>query len=229
MILRAAGALLLLACLACSGSGDPLPPEVLPPALGEDPAAREPAETPAEPEESAEGATTEPLARSSVEIYFPSALGNGLVGEYREIFDTVTPGDRAKQIIADLISGPTSPEALRVLPPGTRLRQVFVLDNGVAYIDFSAELTEGLGGGSMSELLAVYSIIDSVAFGVQEIQRVALLVNGRPLETLNGHLDLRRPLRPDSQLILGSIVVQQTGREPTDLFSTSRPPVPARP
>jgi hypothetical protein len=53
----------------------------------------------------------------------------------------------------------------------------------------------------------VYAIVDSVAFGVREVHRVAILVNGRPLETMNGHLDLRRPLKPNPRLILGSIVV----------------------
>lgn len=148
-----------------------------------------------------------PLRTATVEIYFPSALSDGLVGEFRQIFDTVTPGDRAKQIIADLISGPTSDDCLRAVPPNTRLRQVYVLNDGTAYVDFSSALTEGIGGGSMKELLTVYAIVDSVAFGVREVQRVGILVNGRPLETMNGHLDLSRPLKPNSRLILGSVVV----------------------
>jgi len=149
----------------------------------------------------------EPLRTATVEIYFPSALSDGLVGEFREIFDTANPGDRAKQIVADLISGPTSDDCLRAMSPSTRLRQVYVLGDGIAYLDFSSELTEGVGGGSMTELLTVYAIVDSVAFGVREVHRVGILVNGRPLETMNGHLDLRRPLKPNSRLILGSIVV----------------------
>ncbi len=150
-----------------------------------------------------------PLPRNSVEIYFPSALKNGLVGEFREIFATSSPGDRAKQIVADLISGPTSPEALRALPPDVRLRQAYVLDSGVAYLDFNAALTESVGGGSMEELLVVYSIVDSVVLNIPEIKRVGILVNGQPLETLNGHIDLRHPLPADHELILGSIVVMQ--------------------
>ena len=154
-----------------------------------------------------EGEADQPLRTATVEIYFPSALSDGLVGEFRQIFDTVTPGDRAKQIIADLISGPTSDDCLRAVSPSTRLRQVYVLSDGTAYLDFSSALTEGVGGGSMTELLTVYAIVDSVALGVREVKRVAILVNGRPLETMNGHLDLRRPLKPNPRLILGSIIV----------------------
>ena len=95
------------------------------------------------------------------------------------------------------------------------MRQVYVLNDGTAYLDFSSELTEGIGGGSMKELLTVYAIVDSVAFGVREVHRVGILVNGRPLETMNGHLDLRRPLKPDPRLILGSIVVDAGALAPT--------------
>jgi spore germination protein GerM len=97
--------------------------------------------------------------------------------------------------------------ALRALPPATRLRQAYVLENGVAYLDFSAGLKEGIGGGSMEEILAVYAIVNSIAANVPEVRKVGILVNGRVLATLNGHLDLRRPLPPDYSLILTSIIV----------------------
>ena len=197
--------LALLASVNCASPDD---------AVAEEPVeAEEAAATEASPEAQpgtdteVEEEAAQPLRTTTVEIYFPSALSDGLVGEFRQIFDTATPGDRAKQIVADLISGPTSDDCLRAVSPSTRLRQVYVLSDGTAYLDFSSALTEGVGGGSMLELLTVYSIVDSVALGIREVQRVGILVNGRPLETMNGHLDLRRPLKPNSRLILGSIVV----------------------
>ncbi len=197
--------LMLLAAAGCSSpeDGDPAPAEPVENANS----TAENGTTATDTETDTEGEADQPLRTVTVEIYFPSALSDGLVGEFRQIFDTVTPGDRAKQIIADLISGPTSADCLRAVSPSTRLRQVYVLADGTAYLDFSSGLTEGIGGGSMMELLTVYAIVDSVAFGVREVQRVGILVNGRPLETMNGHLDLSRPLKPNSRLILGSIVV----------------------
>jgi len=117
----------------------------------------------------------------------------------------------AKQIIADLISGPDSDDALGAVPPSTRLRQTYVLESGLAYLDFSSELRDGVGGGSMEEILTVYAIVDSVVINIPEIDRVTILINGRSVATLNGHLDLRRPLRPDFSLILGSIIVSNPG------------------
>ena len=144
-----------------------------------------------------------PIRRLNVLIYYPASRRDGLIGEPRVIFKTAAPGDRAKQILADLISGPATDEALRALPPGTRLRQVFVLDDGTAYVDFSSDLKQGIAGGSVEELLTVYSIVNSVILNIPEIRRVGILINGRPVDTLNGHLDLRRPLPPDSSIIVG--------------------------
>ena len=142
------------------------------------------------------------MRRLNVLVYFPSTTGDGLVGEAREIFMTAAPGDRAKQILADLISGPMAETALRALPPGTQLRQVYVLEQGTAYVDLSEDLKRGIGGGSTEELFTVYSIINSVALNIPEIRRVGILVEGQPVETLNGHLDLRRPLPPDPSVIV---------------------------
>jgi hypothetical protein len=143
----------------------------------------------------------EGMRRLSVLIYFPSAVARGLIGEPHEIFETTAPGDRAKQILADLISGPETELALTALPPGTRLRQVYVLEQGTAFVDFSTDLKRGLGGGSTEELFTVSSIVNSVTLNVPEIRRVGILINGEPVETLNGHLDLRRPLSPDPSII----------------------------
>jgi spore germination protein GerM len=189
-------ALLLLALLllaGCAGSE-----EAEAPPGGESEVAEAVAIEPSDP--------APPLPRSTVEIYFPSAGSNGLIGEFHQIFETVNASDKAKQIIADLITGPDGKGTLRALPPATRLRQAYVLGNGVAYVDFSADLKEDIGGGSMEEILAVYAIVNSIVVNIPEVRRVGVLVNGRELATLNGHIDLRRPLPADYSLIIGSIM-----------------------
>jgi len=193
-----------LAALACGG-GEPGVPSASP---STEPGAEPPAAGPGEP--AAPGA---PLRSHTVELYFPARLGNGLVGEYSEIYETAAPGDRIKQIVTELVSGPTNnEEALPALPSGTRLRQVYVLDDGTAYLDFTADLREGISGGSMEELLTVYAIVDSVVQNVAEVKRVGILIEGQVVETLNGHMDLRRPLRPDLSLVLVPTVVDAARR-----------------
>jgi len=209
--LAASALVLVVALCACRGAT----PE-------DSPGAGEPVSPPVPDESIVEESTVTPLKRHTVEIYFPSVRGNGLIGEYREIFETITPGDRAKQIVADLIAGPSTSEALDAVPPGTVLRQAYMLDNGVVYLDFSPDLTERIGGGSMGEILTVYSIVDSVVANVAEIKKVGILVNGEPVETLNGHLDLRYPLPPNRSLILAPTVVHARSSGP--ILAANEPP-----
>ncbi len=186
--------LAVAASLHCSSS--PTEPIVTePPAVGEQPV-----------EASIETVATEevdrPVRRVIVQIYYPAAGGRALIGESHEIFMTPAPGDRAKQILADLISGPIGTGRLKALSPHTQLRQVYVLDDGTAYADFSEELKHGISGGSTKELLTIYSIVNSVTLNIPEIRRLGILIDGEPITTLNGHLNLRRPLTPNMSIIV---------------------------
>lgn len=142
-----------------------------------------------------------PLTVRQVEVFFPSATGTGLVAESREIFMTASPGDRAKQILSDLMSGPERDAALPAIPRGIRLRQVYVLDDGTAYADFTGDLATRLGGGSSDEILTVFSVVNSLVLNISEITQVGILLDGQECETLNGHLDLRRPISANLDLV----------------------------
>jgi hypothetical protein len=141
------------------------------------------------------------LEYKEVDLYFPSAFHGYLVTEPREIFDTTSPGDRAKQILSDLLEGPNDPASIAALPRGVLLRQVYVTSGGVAYADFSSDLKYAVRGGSMDEILAVFAIVNSLVLNIEEIDRVGILVDGQECETLAGHMDLRRPLAADLQVV----------------------------
>ena len=200
----AVGTALLLATallVGCRGGGEdgaPVPQPTDPEMTTEsDPDAA------AEPPADVEAQATPDLETQAVRLFFPSRRENGLIGEDREIFQTASPSDRVKQIVADLIAGPNGDDAMRALPEGTTLQQAWVLDDGTAYLDFTGELSDRLRGGSARELLTLYAIIDSVVLNVSEVKRVGVLVSGRPIDTLNGHLDLRRPLPANRSYIVG--------------------------
>jgi spore germination protein GerM len=193
-VLAAAALATALAGAACGGARERAPVE---------PAGEATAPAPGAADEGREAAPSDllPVALESVRVYFPSQEGDLLRGEDRQVYKTPHPGDRAKQIVAALLEGPEQGGSSRALPEGTRLRQLFVLEDGTAWADFSSEIRENLAGGSANELMAVYAVVDSIAFNVPEIARVGFLVEGRPVETLNGHLDLRRALRGRRDLL----------------------------
>jgi DNA transposition AAA+ family ATPase len=49
-------------------------------------------------------------------------------------------------------------------------------------------------GGSLDELLTVYSIVNALTMNLRAVTSVQVLVDGKEVDTLVGHVDLRRPL-----------------------------------
>ena len=49
-------------------------------------------------------------------------------------------------------------------------------------------------GGALDELFTIYTIVDALTVNLPAIQRVQILVEGREVDTLAGHVDLRHPL-----------------------------------
>jgi hypothetical protein len=69
-----------------------------------------------------------------------------------------------------------------------------------AVVDLEESFVEGLPEGSSAETTAAYSLVDSIALNFPHIKKVRILIDGKPAETLKGHLDLSQPLAPDFSL-----------------------------
>lgn len=186
----------------------------------EPPAAAEPVEALPPPPEEPSG-PPEPEAGPidfptvPVTLYWPLADGGGLRPVEAEVFATQRLSDRLKQVVELLARGPSAPappapgeepgtpaeepetrdrpELAAPLPPGTLTRAVFLDDAGTAYVSLSEQLISGAPGGSAWELAAVYSVVNSLVRSFPEVERVQLLVEGRDVESIGGHLDARRP------------------------------------
>lgn len=108
-------------------------------------------------------------------------------------------GDPSLQDLAHiLVKGPKSRELLAVLPPETSILAVYQRDN-VVYVDFSRHLVVNHPGGSSGELVTVYGIVNTFA-SLTGVEKVQILVEGRRLESLAGHLYIGEPLPPDYSL-----------------------------
>ncbi len=49
-------------------------------------------------------------------------------------------------------------------------------------------------GGSLDELLTIYTIVNALTMNLPAVTSVQVLVDGKEVDTLAGHVDLRRPL-----------------------------------
>jgi spore germination protein GerM len=133
-----------------------------------------------------------------VTLFFSPPEGGGLVREGREIDACDGPAECVEAVVEELINGPLG-DLAPTLPAAAAVRAVRV-DGDLALVDFGEELAEGLPGGSNAEMTAAYSIVDTIAVNFPRIKRVKLLLDGKEVETLKGHLELREPLTPDFTL-----------------------------
>src|SRR6266404_9639 len=96
---------------------------------------------------------------------------------------------RAKQVLNTLLAGPVDSD-LRTLPPDAALLSFYLLPDGSAVADFSEALATSSPSGIQSEQLAVDSIARTLEANVPPVKRLKILIHGRELETLAGHVDL---------------------------------------
>ena len=89
------------------------------------------------------------------------------------------------------------------IPAGTALRAVFASDKGEAFVDLSKEVVSGHPGGTLNELLTVYTIVNVLTTNLPAVTSVQVLVDGKEVETLVGHVDLRRPLAKNLDYVEG--------------------------
>ncbi|MXZ00933.1 GerMN domain-containing protein [Candidatus Poribacteria bacterium] len=102
---------------------------------------------------------------------------------------------RLNQVVTALIQE-TPPNFRNTIPLGTELNEVYIDSQQTAYLDFSSHLTDGHIGGTTAEFLTVTAILKTVfdAFP-DEIKQVQILIDGKEIETIAGHLNLSQPLR----------------------------------
>jgi spore germination protein GerM len=141
-----------------------------------------------------------PKEMREITLYFSDGEGEYLIGENRKIVKKKQVGEEAKETIIELIHGPKG-RLIPTLPTRTRLLTLQIDDTGVAKVNFSPALSNDHPGGSSAEMMTVYSIVNSLAVNFSQIKRVQILIDGKPIETLRGHLSLRKPVSPKLDLI----------------------------
>jgi spore germination protein GerM len=108
--------------------------------------------------------------------------------------------EQAREIINAQVA-PVAEPLVSAVPKGTTLRALFLTDSGQAFVDLSREVVAAHPGGTVSELLTVYTIVNALAANLPAVTTVQLLVDGKEVDTLAGHVDLRRPLEKNLTLV----------------------------
>lgn len=131
--------------------------------------------------------------RIQATLFYVSADGAGLVAVAHDVVFGATPAEQATRIVeAQVAAAPN--ERLSAIPKGTTVRAVFLTDGHQAYVDLGGTIASGQTGGSLDEALTVYAIVNAVITNLPDVTGVQILVDGKEVDSLAGHVDLREPL-----------------------------------
>jgi spore germination protein GerM len=147
-------------------------------------------------------ATTEaiPAGRKiKARLFYVAEEGTRLSSVEREVPYAAQPVDQAREILNAQIA-PAMPPLISAIPAGTALRALFITSEGDAFVDMSRDIAAAHPGGSMNELLTIYTIVQVLTANLPAVTAVQLLVDGKEVDTLAGHVDLRHPLGQNTHM-----------------------------
>lgn len=84
---------------------------------------------------------------------------------------------------------------MHAIPQQVKLLGIYRDIHQVLYIDFSDELRRNFQGDALDEFLLLKGLYESLVSNVQDFQDLKVLVEGKEIETLGGHLLLKYPLK----------------------------------
>jgi hypothetical protein len=98
--------------------------------------------------------------------------------------------ERAQELLRALVGVYMSKDSSHSLPSGSEIREVYLVDPGLAVIDVNAAFADGHRSGVLVEELTVASLVQTLASNVPGINQVRILVDGKIRDSLAGHADL---------------------------------------
>jgi len=135
-----------------------------------------------------------PERKIKATLYYISEDGLSLPGVQREVAFADSIEEQARRIIEAQLGDAPAPYASPV-PAGTSLRAFFIGQRGEAFVDLAGDVRTKHPGGALYELFTIYSIVNALTVNLPAITRVQILIDGKEVDTLAGHVDLRHPLQ----------------------------------
>lgn len=127
----------------------------------------------------------------SLKYYFPNEEGTKLLPVEKKV--KIKAENKYKAVLDELLKGATDKKMITIIPKKTKLRSVKVKD-GIATVDFSGDIVKYFVGGSTGEELMIASVVNTLT-EFSEIKSVKILVDGKEVETIAGHMDLTAPIK----------------------------------
>jgi hypothetical protein len=143
-----------------------------------------------------ETASTQPVAppvsgpTEAVTLYVAYDDGGILRAQSARIPLPAGRQERAEELLRALLNIYLDKSSPHVLAAGSEVRDVYLVEPGLAVIDLNAAFADGHRSGVLIEELTVVSLVETLSANIPGIARARILVDGKERDTLAGHLDL---------------------------------------
>jgi spore germination protein GerM len=144
--------------------------------------------------------TPSAVRKITATLYYVGDDGMALVPAQREVPFGATVVEQARAILEAQIAA--APPRVSAIPPDTKLRDVFITERGDAFVNLSGDVTAKHPGGSLDEIFTVYTLVNALTVNLPAVTRVQILVDGKEVDTLAGHVDLRHPLSKNLEWVI---------------------------
>jgi hypothetical protein len=134
-------------------------------------------------------------------IYFSDPPERFLMPEKRYVIKENDAAAQSKEIVKALLEG-SKAGLVNTFPAGVTLRDVKVVDSETALVNFSKNLIKLHPGGSTAEMATIYSLTNSITQNVPGIKKVKILVEGKELPSIKGHVSTQKAFLPDLELLI---------------------------
>ncbi|MEN6375943.1 MAG: GerMN domain-containing protein [Smithella sp.] len=136
-------------------------------------------------------------------VYFSDSQERFFKPEKRYVFATDEAAQQAKEIAKALIDG-SKTKLVNTFPAGVSIKDVKIDDEGTASVSFSKNLTKLHPGGATAEMATIYSLTNSLTENVSSIKKVKILIDGKELPSIKGHISTKKAFAPDRELFAPS-------------------------
>jgi hypothetical protein len=98
--------------------------------------------------------------------------------------------ERAEELLRALLGIYLAKSSSHPLGAGSEIRNVYLVDPGLAVIDVNSAFSDLHRSGVLVEELTVTSLIETLSANIPGVTRIKILVDGAQRDTLAGHIDL---------------------------------------
>jgi len=150
------------------------------------------------------GAEAPQPASIYITLFYPNEQMTGLIAEVRSVpFDSAQTNIETL-VVSNLLQGPQTEGLFSAFPQDVALNNNVSSMGELTVVDFTAGFRDVLGRGSTAEMMAIYSLVNTLT-EISGIQRVKIFIEGQPIiyeQQIGFHLDFTSPFERDESLII---------------------------